>query len=182
MSDAPKLPRDLPPDAIHLGTFSVTGPGQFVSGVLKLWNDPEADLLSTAHSFREAADRCLTSCKVVPDVAMLTVPGAVCAAFACELYLKFIHLKDIGHAAHGHDLLALFTTLAEPTRAALVELRPDIEEVLNRNRLHFIDARYHHEVAQFSFRQQELLQLAESLGGWVQARYVRASDASQTGA
>ncbi len=137
------------------------GPGQFVSGVLKLSNDPEADLLNTANSFRMAADRCLTSCKVMPGVEMLTVPGAVCDALASELYLKLIHLKESGHSSHGHDLVELFTSLGESTRAALVEIRSDIEEVLERNRSHFTGARYHHEVAQFSFRQQELLQLAE---------------------
>jgi HEPN domain-containing protein len=182
MSDARSMPEGLPPGAIHLGTFTAVGPGQFVSGVLKLSNDPEADLLNTANSFRMAADRCLTSCKVMPGVEMLTVPGAVCAALASELYLKLIHLKESGHSSHGHDLVELFTSLGESTRAALVEIRSDIEEVLERNRSHFTGARYHHEVAQFSFRQQELLQLAESLSAWVQARYKGTADAPTMGA
>ncbi len=141
MSDAPSMPEGLPPGAIHLGTFTAVRPGQFVSRVLKLSNDPEADLLDTANSFRMAADRCLTSCKVVPGVEMLTVPGAVCAALACELYLKFIHLKESGHFPHGHDLVELFTGLGESTCAALAELRSDIEQVLQRNRSHFTGAR-----------------------------------------
>lgn len=182
MSDAPKPPKVIPADAVHLGTLSVSGPGQYVGGVLKLWNDPEEDLLSTAHSFRDAADRCLTGGKVVPGVSMLTVPGAVCAALACELYLKFIHLKETGKLVRGHDLLELFTTLDESLRTELVKVRSDIDEVLERNRSHFMDARYHHEVAQFSFRQQELLQLAEVIGHWVRGRYVQGPNASRTGA
>lgn len=183
MSDGPKpSSKDLPPGAIHLGTFSVTGPGEFVGGVVKLSNDPEQDLLATADSFVEAAARCLTSCRVVPGVEMLTVPGAVCAALACELYLKFVHLKEFGHSPHGHDLLELFTTLGDSTRNALAECKSDLEEVLRRNRFHFTSARYHHEVAQFSFRQQELLQLAESFRAWVQARYKGSSDVLLTGA
>jgi HEPN domain-containing protein len=176
------MPEGLPPGAIHLGTFTAVGPGQFGSGVLKLSNDLEDDLLNTANSFRMAADRCLTSCKVMPGVEMLTVPGAVCAALASELYPKLIHLKESGHSPHGHDLVELFTSLGESTRAALAEIRSDIEEVLERNRSHFTDARYHHEVAQFSFRQQELLQLAESLSAWVQARYKGTADAPTMGA
>ena len=182
MSDTPNRPEGLPPGAIHLGTFTATGEGQFVSGVAKLWNDPESDLLETAESFLKAADRCLTGCKVEPGVEMLTVPGAVCAALACELYLKFIHLKESGKHPHGHDLVALFTSLDQSVRAVLVERRADIEEVLCRNRSHFVDARYHHELAQFSFRQQELLQLAESLSRFVQDRYKRASGTATTGA
>lgn len=157
------MPEGLPPGAIPLGTFTAVGPGRFVSRVVKLSNDPEAGLLDTANSFRMVADRCLTSCKFMSGVEMLTVPGAVCAALACELYLKFIHLKESGHSPHGHDLVELFTSLDESARVALAGLRPEIEEVFERNRSHFTGARYHHEAVQFSFRQQELLQLAESL-------------------
>jgi HEPN domain-containing protein len=94
---------------------------------------------------------------------MLTVPGAVCAALACELYLKFMRLTECGESPNGHDLTTLFNSLSESIRDRLVERRPDIEDVLRRNRSHFSDARYHHEVDVFSFRQQELLQLAETL-------------------
>lgn len=179
--DQPDPPK---PTIIHLGMMRAgdNGPGTYTGGVVKLSNDPEEELLATAHSFREAADRCLTGCKVVPDIEMLPVPGAVCAALACELYLKFIHLKESGYSRRGHDLLELYTNLGDLTWKALIELRPDIEEVLTRNRFHFTNARYHHELLQFSFRQQELLQLAEGLGVWIQARYKGPSDASQSGA
>jgi HEPN domain-containing protein len=155
------------------GTIASRGPGEFVGGVVKLANDPEADLLESADSFLEAADRCLTSCKVVPGVTMLTVPGAVCSAFACELYLKFIHLKESGIPPRGHHLHELFTALSESVRQAMSQTCPDLEEVLARNASHFNVARYHHEVAHFSFRQQELLQLAGKLADWVHARYAQ---------
>ena len=171
MTDTPTLPDDLPAGAVHLGTFTITGPGTFVGGVVKLWNDPAEDLLETAQSFLKAADRCLTGSKVEPGVEMLTVPGAVCAALACELYLKYMHLKKSGDPPHGHDLATLFGKLSETERAALIERRPDIEEVLVRNRGHLVDARYHHELAQFSFRQQELLQLAQALSAHVHDRH-----------
>lgn len=84
--------------------------------------------------------------------------------------------------SEDHQKVELFTRLDESTRAAVAELRSDIEDVLQRNRSHFMGARYHHEVAQFSFRQQELLQLAESLSAWVQARYKGTAGAPTTGA
>jgi HEPN domain-containing protein len=171
MSDDRKTPTGMPPGAIHLGTVSLKGPGTFVSGVVKLSGDSANDLLASAQSFLKAADRCLTGLKLQPDVEMLTVPGAVCAAFACELYLKYIHLKKSGAAPHGHDLAALFSHLGESLRAKLLACRADIEEVLERNRRHFMDARYHHELAQLSFRQGELLQVAEAFAVYVRDRY-----------
>ncbi len=162
MSDIPKA-NDLPPGAIHLGTFTIKGPGTFIGGVVKLRSDPEADLLDAAESFLKAADRCLNGSRDVPGVEMLTVPGTMCAAFACELYLKYMHLKESGESPHGHDLAVLFNKLNEPVRAGLVARRPDIAEVFERNRGQFVDVRYHHEKETVSFRQQELLQLAESL-------------------
>jgi len=134
MSDKPSLPDGSEPGLIHLGTFTASGSGKFVAGVAKLWSGPEVDLLDAADSFCKAADRCLASCKVETGVEMLTVPGAVCAAFACELYLKYIHLKESGRHPRGHDLHGLFTRLSESVRAALVECRADVEEVLHRNR------------------------------------------------
>jgi hypothetical protein len=172
MADAPNN-QNLPPGTIHLGTFNLSGkgPGTFAGGVVKLWNEPVRDLFHNALSFQKAAARCLNDCKVEPGIEMLTIPGTVCAAFACELFLKFIHLLESGAHPTGHDLFNLFDGLSEPVRASLVERRPDIEEVLERNRSHFLDARYHHEVDLFSFRQQELLQLADSLSMCIQDRY-----------
>jgi hypothetical protein len=39
MRDKEKMPEGLPANAIHLGTFTATGPGEFVLGVVKLKND-----------------------------------------------------------------------------------------------------------------------------------------------
>jgi hypothetical protein len=173
MDDASDDQNGLPSGTIHLGTFTLTGkgPGTFALGVVKLWNDPRWDLLHNARSFQKAAGRCLNDSKVEPGVEILTVPGTVCAALACELFLKFIHLVEAGVLPTGHDLFDLFGSLSEPVRTSLVEHRPDIEEALQRNRLHFLKARYHHEVDQFSFRQHELLQLADSFSAYIQDHY-----------
>ena len=173
MADTTDTDGGLPPGTIHVGTVNLSGkrPGTFASGVVKLWNDPVRDLFHNALSFRKAAARCLNDSKVEPGIEMLTVPGAVCAALACELFLKFIHLVESGAHPTGHDLFGLFNGLSQPIRTSLVDQRPDIEDVLQRNRSHFLEARYHHEVEQFSFRQQELLQLADSLSACVQDRY-----------
>lgn len=173
MPEASNTPDELPPGAIHLGTFNLAGkgPGTFAGGVVKLWNDPDQDLLHNADGFLKAADRCLNGCKVEPGIEMLTVPGTVCAALACELYLKYAHFKEFGKYSRGHDLLDLFNGLSEPVRAHFQAVRPDIEQVLERNRSHFEGARYHHETAQVSFRQQELLQLAEQLSTCIRQKY-----------
>jgi len=181
MSDQPKRPPGVPPNAIHLGTLTFKGSGQFSSGVLKLWNDPEEDLFDTARSFYQAADRCLTGNRIVPGIDMLTVPGAVCAALACELFLKFAHLKESGQTPRGHDLLDLFTSLPELAQKGLVTHRADVAEVLERNRAHFADARYHHEHEQFSFRQQELLEVAETLNRWTEKTYRKPPEARNDG-
>jgi HEPN domain-containing protein len=144
-----------------------------------MWNDPEADLLDAAASFLKAADRCLSGSRAEPGVEMLTVPGAMCAAFACELYLKFIHLKANGESPRGHDLAVLFDHLDEATRRSLIARRPDIAEAFERNRGQFVEVRYHHEKEQVSFRQQELLQLAETLADEVRDRYGLGAPGSQ---
>lgn len=82
---------------IHLGSFDSSGktPGSYIGGVAKLFRDPKNDLLDSAKSFLKAADRCLNSCKVEAGTEILMVPGAVCAAFSCELFLKYILLIEI---------------------------------------------------------------------------------------
>lgn len=158
---------------IHLGTFNLggKGPGTFVGGTVKLWDDPERDLLCQAESFWKAADRCLNSCKVEDGVEILTVPGAVCAALSCELFLKYVALKERGVQTKGHKLDELFLEWSPEAQAALVDRRADIREVFERNKEHFIGARYHHERDCFSFREQELLQAAELLSAFVHERF-----------
>lgn len=173
MPTDPKDTDGSKPTIIHLGTMQIggKGPGPFVSGVVKLWADPEADLLSAAKNFLKAADRCLNGCVEEEGVEMLTVPGAVCAALSSELFLKYVVLKESGGQPKGHKLKELFTQCAQETQRALIDRRSDIVEVLERNSNHFVDARYHHESEIFSFRQQELLQIAELLGAFVEERF-----------
>jgi hypothetical protein len=173
MADYADGKHDRPDRVIHLGTFDFKGkgPGTFVGGVVKLWADPERDLLSEAESFRKAADRCLNSCKDEVGIEMLTVPGAVCAALSCELFRKYVLLKERGGRTKGHKLDQLFSQWSVEAQASLVNWRADIQEVFERNREQFIGARYHHEKDQFSFRQQELLQAAELLSAFVGERF-----------
>lgn len=165
MDETPPTPSD--PRIIHLGMLRAEGPGTFVSGVFKLRGDPAKDLLESANDFTEAADRCLTAHRVEQGVSQLVVPGTVCAAFACELFLKYIVLRETGQHPRGHDLAELLGQLKELTRNSLSAQHPDVAEVLGRNADHFRDGRYHFELAQFSFRQAELLQTAKDLREFV---------------
>jgi HEPN domain-containing protein len=167
------LPPGIPPGSIHLGSFNLAGkgPGAFMGGVVKLFSKPDEDLLDAATSFYKAADRCLNGNRVEPGIEMLTVPGAVCAAFACELFLKYIVLRETGKHPHGHKLDDLLKECSAECRDELAVKSPDIVQVLQRNSAHFVQARYHHEKDLFSFRQQELLQTAEVLFTFVRSRF-----------
>lgn len=158
---------------IHLGTFDLggKGPGTYLGGVVKLRADPDRDLLDQAESFRKAADRCLNSCNVEDGVEILTVPGAVCAALSCELFLKYVVLKERGAQTKGHRLDELFLEWSSEAQTALLDQRVDVREVFERNNEHFVGARYHHETDCFSFRQQELLQTAELLSAFTHERF-----------
>lgn len=167
-------PGKKPETIIHLGTVSLggKGPGSYVAGVVKLRNEPKEDLLASAESFRKAAERCLNGGKIESGIQMLTVPGAVCAAFAIELYLKYALFEESGNPPpKGHKLSQLFASLTSEVQSILSKLRPDIVDVLKRNDEQFKEARYHHEFEQFSFRETELLQLAECLSKFVRERY-----------
>ena len=102
---------------------------------------------------------------------MLTTPGTVCAALSCELFLKYVVLKERGVEMRGHKLDELFLEWSAEAQTALINRRADIREVFERNKEQFIGARYHHERDQFSFRQQELLQAAETLSVFVHERF-----------
>jgi HEPN domain-containing protein len=158
---------------IHFGTFDLAGkvPGTYVGGVAKLRAEPDIDLYSTADSFLKAANRCLNGCKEEDGIEILTVPGAVCAALSCELFLKFVVLKETGVCPKGHKLDKLFAKCSANVQTAITGRRADIGEILKRNNEHFVSARYHHEREQFSFRQQELLQVAELLSAFVHDRF-----------
>lgn len=165
------LPR--PGHAIHLGTFDFSGKGAgtFAGGVAKLRAHPENDLLSVAESFRRAADRCLHGCKDENDVEMLTVPGTVCAALSCELFLKYVLMREGCETVRVHRLDELFAKWSGEAQASLVNRRADVRELFERNAEHFVQGRYHHEENQFSFRQQELLQTADLLSVFVRERF-----------
>ena len=166
------VPPGIPPGSIHLGTFDFSGkgPGTYVGGVVKLFNKPDEDLMESATSFYKAADRCLNGNQSEPGIEMLTVPGAVCAAFACELFLKYIVLRETGTHPRGHKLDDLLGECSAESRNELAVMRPDLVQVLERNSTHFVQSRYHHEQHRFSFRQQELLQTAEVLFAFVRGR------------
>jgi HEPN domain-containing protein len=158
---------------INLGSFDFSGkgPGTYSGGVVKLYADPKEDLLDSAESFLKAADRCLNGCKVEEGIEMLTVPGTVCASFACELFLKYILLIETGENVSGHGLAELFKKCSKETQFALTEYKRDIPEIFERNNKQFIAARYHHEKDSISFRQQELLQAGEKLSKFIAEKY-----------
>jgi hypothetical protein len=54
---------------------------------------------------------------------------------------------------------------------ALISLRTDILEIFERNNKKFVEARYHHEADSISFRQQELLQMAQLLSRFIANNY-----------
>jgi len=158
---------------IHLGTFDFSGkgPGTYAGGTFKLFSNQKEDLLESAKSFLAAADRCLNSNKVENGIEILVVPGTVCAAFACELFLKYILFIENGEIVRGHQLDALFRKCSKEIQSDLIKARTDILEILKRDNEQFIEARYHHESNVASFREQEVLQVAELLSRFVGTRF-----------
>lgn len=164
------VPEDL---IVHLGTIRAghKGPGAYIGGVFKLKGDLDRDLRSTALEFVRAADRCLNGGKDEPGIEHLTVPGMVCAAFACELLLKFVLLRETGDHPRGHRLDVLFGHCSESFRDAMERKFPGALGMFVRNSTQFVDGRYHFEQDQFSFRQSEMLLAAETLRDCVEARF-----------
>jgi HEPN domain-containing protein len=173
MNEDKKIPQESNNVIAHFGTFDFTGkgPGTYCGGVVKFRANPKRDLLDSASSFLKAADRCLNGCKVEEGTEMLTVPGAVCASFSCELFLKYILLVENGEEVRGHDLADLFKKCSKEIQTALTERNTSILTILERNNTQFVEARYHHEKESISFCQQELLQAAELLSRFVAERY-----------
>lgn len=168
--DQPEPPK---PTIIHLGMMRAgdKGPGTYIGGVFKLRGDLGQDLRSAALDFVKAADRCLNANKEEAGVELLTVPGVVCAAFACELLLKFVLLRETSQHPRGHHLETLFRKCSEDFRLVMEQRLPGISELFVRNSTQFVDGRYHFEQPQFSFRQAELLLAAKSLTECVAARF-----------
>jgi hypothetical protein len=161
------------PRVIHLGMARAghKGPGAYIGGVFKLRGDLDTDLRAAALDFVKAADRCLNGGKDEPGIEHLTVPGMVCAAFACELLLKFVLLRETGSHPRGHRLEQLFGQCSEEFRAEMERRMPGFSDLVVRNSTQFVDGRYHFEQPQFSFRQAELLLAAESLSECVATRF-----------
>ena len=165
------------PRVIHLGMLRAghKGDGAYIGGVFKSRGDLDTDLRAAAKDFFKAADRCLNGNKEEPGIELLTVPGMVCAAFACELMLKFVVLQETREQPRGHRLDALFGLCSEDFRIDLEQRLPGITELFVRNSTQFVDGRYHFEQPQFSFRQAELLLAAETLHDCVDARFPQSS-------
>lgn len=137
----------------------------------KLFGEPAEDLLGSAVGFCKAASRCLNGLREEPGVEILIVPGSVCAALSCELFLKYIVLREKGAHSHGHNLEKLLQECSADCQAELAAKIPNIGVVLSRNNDHFVEARYHHEHSVFVYRQAELLQTAEALHAFVVGRF-----------
>ena len=177
MPDDKDIPQNTNLKVLPFGTFDFggKGPGTYLGGSIKISSDQEEDLLASAESFLKAADRCLNSCKDSPGIEILTVPGAVCASLSCELFLKYIILIETGKNFKKHELIHLFRLCSAEVRDALTKRRSDIHAIFESNNTYFVDARYHHEESQFCFRQQELLQTAELLSGFVRDEFRKAA-------
>ena len=171
MNEDKKNPQESNNVIAHFGTFNIAGPGTYCGGVIKLRANPKRDLLDSATSFLKAADRCLNGSKVEEGIEMLTVPGAVCASFSCELFLKYILLVENGEEVRGHNLADLFKKCSKEIQTALIQRNTSILTIFERNNTQFVEARYHHEKETISFCQQELLQAAELLSKYVAERY-----------
>jgi HEPN domain-containing protein len=167
------IENNTPKKIVSLGYFDFAGkgPGTYSCGVVKLNGNREKDLLDSAESFLKAADRCLNGLKIETGIEILTNPGTVCAALSCELFLKYILIKEKGKAVTGHKLDVLFKKCNTELQALLIERKPEILEILERNREQFLDARYHHENNEFSFREQEVFQTAEFFSKFVREKY-----------
>ena len=173
MSDDQPEPTIIPLGMMRVGD---KGPGSYIGGVFKLRRNLNQDLRSTALEFVKAADRCLNGNKEEAGVELLTVPGTVCAAFACELLLKLVLLRETGQHPRGHQLEILFGKCSEDFRLVMEQKLPGISKLFVRNSTQFVDGRYHFEQHQFSFRQAELLLAAKLLTECVAERFPERSD------
>ena len=168
-------PIRIPAEGIHLGTVAAgaSGDGAYVGGVLKIRGTPAEDCYDTALEFLGAAQRCLNGNKITDGIPLLVVPGAVCATFACEMFLKYLVLRTGAKPQKWHNLLALFQDLSADTQNAITASIPSAVEVLTRNSLLFVEGRYHFEQPQFAFRHAEMLMLATALHKFCSDKFPR---------
>ena|GEM_PF-1432338 len=150
---------------ISFGTTDLSGkgPGSYTGGVIKLWKDYSADVLSSARQFQTAAKVCLNDNKIEEGKSIQLVPGVVCAAFSCELALKWLIHRASGIEEKGHFLNKLYQKLGDADKAKIRNFTNDFDQFIDRNKNLFVDARYHHETSMFAFREQEILGFADYL-------------------
>ncbi|ACF12235.1 hypothetical protein Cpar_1843 [Chlorobaculum parvum NCIB 8327] len=150
---------------IHLGTVDLAGkgPGTFSMGTFKLSKDYRIDIFSSARQFLAAAEFCLNNGEIIEGKPMLLVPGVVCAAFACELCLKWLIYNETEEEVKGHRLTELYGLLSQDMQNHISAFQSAFSDFLQRNDDVFIKARYHHESELFAFRETEILQFAQFL-------------------
>ncbi len=167
---------------IHLGTTNLAGkgPGTYLGGVVKLSKNYEKDVLSSARQFLDAARLCLNDGKIEEGKKTLLVPGVICAAFCCELSLKWLLHRTSGKEEEGHLLTDLFDKLDNEDKRAVSSYRSDFMSFIQRNAKAFIEARYHHEELVFAFREQELLDFAGFLVRYIEGLAERTGSEAQS--
>lgn len=164
---------------LDLGTtdFAGKGPGQYSGGTIKIQNDYATDTLSSAHQFLETARVCLNDNKIENGQRSIQlVPGVVCAAFSCELSLKWLIHRHFATVEKVHKLDKLVEKLTEFDQKNLKKIIENFDEFVVRNRNIFVDARYHHEKHMFSFREQEILYFATQLLSYIESYYIKCDD------
>ncbi len=156
---------------ISFGTTDLSGkgPGSYSGGVVKLNKDYSADVLSSAKQFNAAAKICLNDNKIEEGKTIQLVPGVVCAAFSCELSLKWLIHRANGSEEKGHLLNVLYDKLRDDDKAGIQKFSTDFKSFLDRNKKLFVEARYHHEEYLFAFREQEILKFSEYLLNYIES-------------
>lgn len=133
-------------------------------------------LLDTASSFLLASQRCETMIPTgLNTFEAPVVPSIVCAAFACEVYLKALATPPGRDIVSGHQLKHLFDALDEELRRKIVEkfraetgqgLLPLVREFSSA----FVEWRYVYEHARIDINFQALKVFARTLQYFAEAK------------
>lgn len=115
-------------------------------------------MLNFANSYKQAYEILIGTCNSVKsnELMLLYVPATTIAAFACELYMKVIILKERGQLEKGHYLDKLFVKLPANAQnniklitSQLYKSRSqeelDFDKCLADNAKLFIECRYCYE-------------------------------------
>ena len=155
---------------VRFGTTDLSGkgPGSYSGGVFKLGKNYSVDVLLSAMQFNATAKICLNNNKIEGDKPIYIVPGVVCAAFSCELSLKWLIFRSSGSGVKGHQLDDLYGKLEAKDRDNIRRFTQDFDQFMSRNMNIFIDARYHHEVSIFAFREQKFLRFSDYLLSYIE--------------